>query len=76
MLSKIKASFTAILGALAAFGLFMWQMTRANSAKAEVKREKTARATEKKATDAIIKGVEKENEIKNSNIIDRRTFLD
>jgi hypothetical protein len=66
----------AILGLFAAVAGFMWQMTKAKSAKAATKREKAARVTETKVTSAIIKGVEKENEIKNNNPTDRSSFLD
>jgi len=76
MLSKLKTYALAILGAIAAFGLFMWQLTRANYKAAELKGEKAARETENKATTAIITGVSKENEIQNDNTTDRKSFLD
>ena len=75
MLSKLKTYALAILGVLAAFAGFMWQMTRASNLKAQVKREKAARTTEKKAVTEIIDGIEKENEIKNDNTTDRNSFL-
>lgn len=76
MLSKLKTYSIAILGALAAFAGFMWQMTRAKHEKALKDGIEEARETEKKATEAMIEGVNKENEIKNDNTTDRTSFLD
>ena len=76
MLSKIKTYALAALGAISAFALFMWQMTRANFKSAQLKGEKKARETESKATTAIIEGIGKEDEIKNDKSTDRKSFLD
>ena len=76
MLSNLKTYALAILGALAAFGLFMWQMTRANFKAAELKGQKAARDTERKAVEIMIDGMEAENEIKKDNSTNRGKFLD
>ncbi len=76
MLSKIKTYALAVLGATAAFGLFMWQMTRANFKSAQLKGEKKAREVEKKAVSGMINDLDKENEIKNDDTTDRKSFLD
>lgn len=60
ILGKIKTYALAVLGAIAAFGMFMWQFTRANYQKAKLKGVERARETENKATDALIKGLEDE----------------
>lgn len=75
MLSKLKTYAIAILGALAALGMFMWQMMRAKHEKALKQGIQDAREVENKATDAMINGLEKENEIKNDNSTDRDNFL-
>ena len=76
MLSKLKTYALAILGAVAAFGLFMWQMTRANFKAAELKGQKAARDTERKAVETMIDGMEAENDIKKDNTTNRDNFLD
>ena len=76
MLSKLKTYALAVLGAIAAFTLFMWQITRANFKSAQLKGEKKARAVEKKAIDGMINDLDKENEIKNDDTTDRSKFLD
>jgi hypothetical protein len=75
MLSKLKTYAIAILGALAAFAGFMWQMTRAKHERALKRGIQDARKVENKATDAMIEGLEKEDEIKNDNSTDRDKFL-
>ena len=64
------------LGAFAAFAGFMWQMTRANFKAAELKGQKAARDTERKAVETMIDGMEAENEIKKDNSTNRDNFLD
>ena len=61
-LSTIKAWGVAILGVLAAifFGLFQHQ--RAKRKGEQLNRVKTARETEKKATDALVGGLTKEQQ--------------
>lgn len=76
MLSKIKTYALAALGALSAFALFMWQMTRANFKSAQLKGEKKAREVETKATEKMVEGLENEDKIKNDNTVDRKSFLD
>jgi len=76
MLSKLKTYAIAILGALAAFAGFMWQMTRAKHDKALKRGIQDAREVENKATDAMLEGLEAENEIKNDNSTNRDKFLD
>ena len=76
MLSKIKTYALAILGAIASFGMFMWQMTRAKHEKALKRGIEEAREIENKATDKMINGLEAENEIKNDKSTDRKSFLD
>lgn len=70
MLSKLKTYALAILGAVAAFGLFMWQMTRANFKSAELKGQKKARKVERDAHEEMIDGLETEqkeiNDAKNN----------
>ena len=75
MLSRLKTYSLAILGALAAFSGFMWQLTRAKHEKALKDGIEAARETEKKATNAMIEGMEKENEvIKDNTPPDRNHF--
>jgi len=76
MLRTIKnyllAGLAVVTGILAA----LWQYQKAKFAKASLRGSEKARETEQKATDAIIKGMEKENEIKNDDTTDRKSFLD
>jgi hypothetical protein len=74
MLSKIKAYALVVLGAIAAFGMFMWQFTRANYAKAKLKGSERARKTENKATEGMIDDLNKENKVTGS--VDDGKFLD
>lgn len=76
MFSTIKTYALAILGAFAAFAGFMWQMTRAKHEKALKRGIEEAREVENKADDAMINGLEKEDEIKSNNAVDRSKFLD
>lgn len=76
MLGKLKTYALAILGVLAAVFGFMWQMTRAKHEKALKRGIEEAREVENKATDAMIEGLENEEQIKNDNNIDRKSFLD
>ena len=76
MLSKIKTYALAALGAVSAFALFMWQMTRGNFNKAKLKGEKKARQTESKATKKLVEGLENEDKIKNDKSTNRKSFLD
>ena len=75
MLSKLKTYALAVVGVLAAVFGFMWQMTRAKHERALKRGIEEAREVENKATDAMINGLEKENEIKNDNSTDRGNFL-
>jgi hypothetical protein len=76
MFSTIKnyllAGLAVAVGVLAAIA--SWY--RASLASAKLKGEKRAREVENKATDAMIDGLEKENEIKDDNSTDRNKFLD
>jgi len=76
MLSKLKTYALAALGVLAAVFGFMWQMTRAKHERALKQGIQDAREVENKATDAMIDGLEAENEIKNDNSTNRDKFLD
>ena len=62
MLGKIKTYALAALGAIAAFGLFMWQMTRAKHERALKRGIEEARGAENKATDAMVSGLENEQQ--------------
>lgn len=75
MLSKLKTYALAVVGVLAAVFGFMWQMPRAKHERALKRGIEEAREVENKATDAMINGLEKENEIKNDNSTDRGNFL-
>jgi hypothetical protein len=76
MFSTIKnyllAGLAVAVGLLAAVA--SWY--RANLKSAQLKGEKRARKAENKATDAMIDGLEAENEIKDDNSTDRSKFLD
>jgi len=76
MLSQIKTYALAALGVLAAIFGFMWQMTRAKHEKALKQGIEGAREVENKATDAMVEGLEAENEIKNDTTTNRDKFLD
>lgn len=66
------AALAVITGILAA----LWQHQKAKFKSAQLKGERQARKIERKATKAMIDGMEKENEIKNDNSVDRSKFLD
>jgi len=76
MFSTIKnyllAGLAVAVGLLAAVA--SWY--RANLKSAQLKGEKRARKVESKATDAMIEGLEAENDVKNDNSTDRDKFLD
>lgn len=74
LIANIKNYALIVLGALAAFGMFMWQMTRARLSSAKLKGEKRARKTEQKDIKATIEGLENENKIINSGDIDPDHF--
>ncbi len=66
------AGLAVAVGVLAAVA--MWY--RGNLKSAQLKGSEKARETEKKAVDAMIEGMDKENEIKADNNTDRSKFLD
>ncbi len=76
MLGTIKnyllAGLAVAVGLLAAAAAWY----RGNLKSAQLKGEKRAREVEGKATDAMIDGLEKENEIKNAKSTDRTKFFD
>lgn len=76
MFSTIKnyllAGLAVLVGLLAAVASYY----RANLKSAQLKGEKRARKVEGKATDAMLKGLEAESEIKDDNSTDRDKFLD
>jgi hypothetical protein len=75
MLSKIKSYALAILGMLAAFAGFMWQMTRAKHEEALKDGIEDARETEQKATKTMVEGLENEAKItQNDTAPDRNHF--
>jgi len=76
MISKLKAYGLALLGVLAAVFAALFYRERANYKGAQLDGEKAAREVENKATDAMIEGLEAENEIKNDNTTNRDKFLD
>ena len=83
MFSFISNAFStiktyAVAGLAVAVGILaaLWQYQKAKFAKATLRGSEKARETERKATNAMIKGMEKENEIKNDNSTDRDKFLD
>ena len=76
MFSTIKNYLLAGLAVLTGILAALWQYQKAKFAKASLRGSEKARETEKKATNAIIDGMEKENEIKNSTDTDRKSFLD
>jgi len=65
MLSKIKTYAIAALAVIAGVLAALWQYQRAAFANARLKGEKRVRKTEKKAVNAMIAGLENENEVKN-----------
>ncbi len=76
MFSTIKnyllAGLAVLVGLLAAAAAWY----KASLESAQLKGEKRARKVESKAADAMIKGLEAENEIKDNNSTDRDKFLD
>ena len=76
MLNKLKTYALAIVGVLAAVFGFMWQLTRAKHERALKRGIKEAREVESKATDAMIDGLENEQEAVKSakNNTDRSDF--
>ena len=76
MFSTIKnyllAGLAVLVGLLAAVASYY----RANLKSAQLKGEKRAREVEGKATDAMLKGLEAENDVKNDKTTDRKSFLD
>jgi len=76
MFSKIKSYALAGLAVLVGVLAALWQFSVARHKSALLKGEKAARAVENKATDAMLNGLEAENEIKNDNITNRDKFLD
>lgn len=74
MLSKIKTYALAVLGAIAAFALFMWQMTRANFKSAQLKGEKKAREVENKDAKATREGLQNEAKVLDDDNIDADHF--
>jgi len=76
MFSTIKnyllAGLAVLVGLLAAVASYY----RANLKSAQLKGEKRAREVEGKGIDAMIDGLEAENEIKNDKTTDRKSFLD
>ena len=76
MLNTIKTYALAALGAIAAFGMFMWQMTRAKHEKALKDGIEKSRKTESKATDAMIEGLDNEAKIQADRSTNRDNFMD
>jgi len=76
MLSSIKAYVMAALAVAVGVLAALWQYSRASHANDKLAGEKASREVENKANDAMIDGLEKEDEIKNNNTIDRSKFLD
>ena len=72
MKSKLIALFAFVSAVFAA----LFYRERASYKEAQLEGEKAAREVENKANDAIIDGLEKEDEIKNNNAVDRSKFLD
>jgi len=68
MLSKLKTYAIAILGALAAFAGFMWQMTIAKHEKALKRGIKDAREVENKDAKATQEGLQNEAKVINNDI--------
>jgi len=68
----LLAGLAVAVGLLAAIA--SWY--RANLKSAQLKGEKRARKVEGEATDAMIEGLEAENEIKDDNSTNRDKFLD
>ena len=71
----MKAKLIAFLAFVSAVFAALFYRERANYKEAQLDGEKRAREVENKATDAMIDGLEKENEIKNDNSTDRGDFL-
>lgn len=72
----MKSKLIALLGFISAVFAVLFYRERANYKEAQLEGEKAAREVENKASTAIIKGVEKENEIQDDNSTDRKSFLD
>jgi len=68
MLSKFKTYAIAILGALAAFAGFMWQMPRAKHEKALKRGIQDAREVENKDAKATQEGLQNEAKVINNDI--------
>jgi len=76
MFSTIKNYALAALAVLTGILAALWQYQKAKFKSAQLKGVEKAREVENKANDAMIDGLEKEDEIKNNNTIDRSKFLD
>lgn len=72
----MKSKLIALLGFISAVFAVLFYRERANYKEAQLEGEKAAREVENKASNEMIKGVEKENEIQNDNSTNRKSFLD
>lgn len=72
----MKAKLIAFLAFVSAVFAALFYRERANYKEAQLDGERRARKVENKATDAMINGLEKENEIKSDNTTSRDKFLD
>ena len=76
MLGSIKNYALAALAVLTGILAALWQYQKAKFKSAKLKGERQARKQERKATDALVKGLDNENKIQNDNTVDRSKFLD
>ena len=72
----MKAKLIAVLAFISAVFAALFYRERANYKGAQLKGEKAARDTERKAVETMIDGMEAENDIKKDNSTNRDNFLD
>lgn len=68
LFAAIKSRVVPFLAALAAFAFALLYRERAARAKEELKQSERDRAIEQNATDELVKGLNRENEIRNTPI--------
>ena len=77
MLGKIKNGLIAVLSILATIAYALFRTEQAKRAKEKLAGEQAARKVEKKANLELVKGLEKEQEIRNEKVdTDRRNHFE